>query len=279
MKFLPHNLSARNLAILGMTVTTLLLVLVGGLQWRSGNDFRTSGEWTVHTRTVLLDLESLLTCTLDAETSQRGYLLTHKESYLDPYQHSLTSINDQVQTLRLLTSYNPKEKSDLDRLEILIKTKSDEMAQAVAMEKAENHAGALQIIDSGYSKSTMDKIRSTVRTMQDSETNLLHLRDEDYQRNSQINSELSVLMTLLGLGFTIAIISFFLLRRFEQMHELITICAWSRLIELEGEWLTVEEYLMRRFHARITHGISHAESVKVLKLLEFEKLREAAEAA
>ena len=279
MKFLPHNLSARNLVILGMTVTTLLLVLVGGLQWRSGNDFRTSGEWTVHTRTVLLDLESLLTCMLDAETSQRGYLLTHKEGYLDPYQHSLSSIHDQIQTLQLLTSYNPKEKIDLDRLEVLIKTKFDEMAQTIALEKADNHASALQILDSGYSKSTMDEIRSTVRKMQESETSLLHLRDEDYQRNSQINSELSVLVTLLGLGFTIAIIFFFLLRRFEQMHELITICAWSKLIEFEGEWLTVEEYLMRRFHARITHGISNAESVKVLKLLEFEKLREAAEAA
>jgi hypothetical protein len=174
---------------------------------------------------------------------------------------------------------NPKEKANLDRLEVLINVKFDEMAQAVALEQADNHAGALQLVDSGSGKSSMDEIRSTVRTMQDSETKLLQLRDEDYQRNSQINSELSVLLTILGLGFTIAIVSFFLLRRFEQMHEMITICAWSKLIEFEGEWLTVEEYLTRRLHTRITHGISHAESVKMLKLLEFEKLRKAAAAA
>ena len=279
MKFLPHNLSARHLVILGMTVTTLLLLLVGGLQWKSGNDFRTSREWTVHTRTVLLDLESLLTCMLNAETGQRGYLLTHKDNYLEPYHQSLASIYDQIQTLRQLTSDNPNEKIDLDRLEVLIKAKFGEMAQAISLEQADNHTGALQIVDRGYGKSTMDEIRSTVRTMQESETKLLQLRDEAYQRNSQINSELSVLLTVLGLGFTIAIVSFFLLRRFEQMHEMITICAWSKLIEFEGEWLTVEEYLTRRLHTRITHGISHAESVKMLKLLEYEKLRKAAEAA
>ena len=60
MKFLPRHLSARHLVILGMSIPTLLLLLVGGLQWESGNDFRISRERVTHTRTVLLDLESLL---------------------------------------------------------------------------------------------------------------------------------------------------------------------------------------------------------------------------
>jgi len=68
MKFLP-----RHLVILEMSVPALLLLLVGGLQWKSGNDLRISRAWVVHTRTVLLDLESLLTCRVDAETGRRGY--------------------------------------------------------------------------------------------------------------------------------------------------------------------------------------------------------------
>lgn len=109
MKFLSRNLSVRHLLILGMMVPVLLLLLVGGLQWKSGNDFRSSREWVSPTRIVLLDLESLLSCLSDAETGQRGYLLVHQDSYLEPYNHSLAISHDQIQTLRQLI-WDPEQK-------------------------------------------------------------------------------------------------------------------------------------------------------------------------
>jgi hypothetical protein len=47
-----------------------------------------------------------------------------------------------------------------------------------------------------------------------------------------------------------------LLRRESQAQAWARICAWSRTIEYEGEWLTFEQYLQRRFDYRITHGMS-----------------------
>ena len=276
MKFLPRHLSARHLVILGMSIPTLLLLLVGGLQWKSGNDFRNSREWVSHTRIVLLDLESLLTCMVDAETGQRGYLLTHNESYLGPYNHALAFSHDQIQTLRQLTSDNSEQQKNLDRLEPLMKAKFDELAQTITLEQRGDHAGALQVVTSNSGKNTLDEIRSTIRVMQDGETSLFQQREDAYQRNSQINSELSALLLALGLGCIVALIFFSLLRRLERMQEMITICAWSKLIEFEGEWLSVEQYLSRRLHASVTHGISHGEAYKMLKLLEYEKLKKAA---
>ena len=275
MKFLPRHLSARHLVILGMSVPTLLLLLLGGLQWKSGNDFRISREWVTHTRTVLLDLESLLACMIDAETGQRGFLLVHQDSYLEPYNHSLAFSHDQIQTLRQLI-WDPAQQKNLDRLEPLMKAKFDELAQSITLEQRGDHVGALQMVASNSGKNTMDEIRSTVRVMQDAETSLFQQREDAYQRNSQINLALSALLLALGLGCIVALIFFFLLRRLERMQEMITICAWSKLIEFEGEWLSIEEYLSRRLHARVTHGISHGESYKMLKLLEYEKLKKAA---
>jgi len=275
MKFLPRHLSARHLVILGMSVPTLLLLLLGGLQWKSGNDFRISREWVTHTRTVLLDLESLLACMIDAETGQRGFLLVHQDSYLEPYNHSLAFSHDQIQTLRQLI-WDPAQQKNLDRLEPLMKAKFDELAQSITLEQRGDHVGALQMVASNSGKNTMDEIRSTVRAMQDGETSLFQQREDAYQRNSRINSELSALLLALGLGCIVSLIFFSLLRRLERMQEMITICAWSKLIEFEGEWLSIEEYLSRRLHARVTHGISHGESYKMLKLLEYEKLKKVA---
>jgi CHASE3 domain sensor protein len=258
-----------------MLVPTLLLLLVGVLQWKSGNDFRMSRERVSHTRTVLLDLESLLTCVIDAEAAQRGYLLVHKDSYLDPYNNSLAFRQDQIETLQQLI-WNPDQKKNFDLLKPLMKAKFDELAQTITLEKRGDNAGALQIVTNNSGENTMDKIRTTVRAMQEGETSLHEQQEDAYERNSKINSELSALLITLGLSCIGAIFFFFLLRRFEQMQEMIKICAWSKLIEYEGEWLSVEAYLSRRLHARVTHGISRIEAEKMLKLLEHEKSLEAA---
>lgn len=275
MKFLPHNLSPRHLVILGMSVATLLLLLIGGLLWKSGNDFRISRERVTHTRTVLLDLESILTCMIDAEMAQRTYLLDHRVSYLESYNHSLVLGHDQIQSLRQLIS-NPEQLKNLDGLESMMKAKFDELAQAIMLEQRGDHAGALQIVTSGSGKDSMDEIRASVRAMQDAEAGLFQQQEEAYLRNSQINSELFALLIVLGLDSIVIMLFIFLLRRLERMQEMVTICAWSKLIEFEGEWLSIEEYLSRRLDARVTHGISHAEAEKMRKLLEYEKLKKAA---
>jgi len=270
MKFLPRHLSARHLAILGMLVATLLLLLVGGLQWKSGQDYRNSLERASRARTVTLDLESLLACMLDAETGQRGYLLTHQDSYLDPYNHSLAFSRDQLQTLRQLIT-DPGQQERLNGLEPLMKVKFDELAQAVTLEQRGNHAGALQLVADGSGKTSMDQIRSSVSDMQDVEASLYQQREDVSHHYSQMNSELSILLLALGLACVVALVFYFLLHQLEIMQEMITICAWSKLIEFEGEWISVEEYLSRRLEVRISHGISRPEAIKMLKLLEYEK--------
>jgi CHASE3 domain sensor protein len=210
----------------------------------------------------------------DAETGQRGYLLTHKESYLGPYVQAVGQSHEEIETLRQLTSDNPTQQKNLDRLEPLVNAKFDELAQTVALEKNLDHAGALKVVMSDVGKNDMDEIRAILADMHDVESGLLQKREETYQQSARMNAELSGFLIAIGIGFVVAI--FFLLRRMERMQEMIKICAWSKLIEYEGEWLTIEQYLTRRFKAQITHGMSDVEAKKMLKLLEVEKLKEAA---
>ena len=48
----------------------------------------------------------------------------------------------------------------------------------------------------------------------------------------------------------------------ERVAGLVTMCAWSRTVEYEGEWISFEEYLKRRFNLDTSHGISPAEAKK-----------------
>ena len=254
-----------------MTVPALLMLLVGGLQWQSSRNFRASRDLVTHTHTVLLSLESFLSSMKDAETGERGYLLTHKESYLAPYWKSLDYAPKQLAYLRQITVDNPEQQKNLAHLEPLMNAMLNELDHTITVEKRGSHDIAIKTVMSDTGKNIMNQIRDIVARMQTIQTNLLTRRENDLQRDSLINSELSTLLILLGLIFFVTIL--LLLRRLEQMQSMITICAWSKLIEYEGEWLSVEEYLARRLNVRITHGISRAEAEKMLKLLEQEKLK------
>jgi hypothetical protein len=54
----------------------------------------------------------------------------------------------------------------------------------------------------------------------------------------------------------------------ERVDSLVTICAWSHTVEYQGEWISFEEYLLRRFNVNTSHGISPAEKEKIFKELE-----------
>ncbi|MCE0484242.1 MAG: CHASE3 domain-containing protein [Methylacidiphilales bacterium] len=269
MKSFPRILTTRRLIILGLSVPVLLLLLVGCLQWRTARDFRASSEGVARSRDLQQSLEAFLSNLKDAESSQRGYLLTHRESYLKPYYDADATLRMQLQAIGKLVADNSDQKSYYSQLESRMDSKLNELAMTVYLEKNKNHRVAVEIVQTDYGKNTMDDIRSIISAMQAVETNRLQQREDNYQRNSRINFVLSALLIALGLGFIAA--TGLLLRRMERMQSMITICAWSKLIEYEGEWLTVEEYLSRRLSARVTHGISRAEAEKMLKLLEEEK--------
>jgi len=53
-----------------------------------------------------------------------------------------------------------------------------------------------------------------------------------------------------------------------RVESLVTICAWSRTVKYEDEWISFEQYLLRRFNINTSHGISPSEAEKIFKQLE-----------
>ncbi len=50
-----------------------------------------------------------------------------------------------------------------------------------------------------------------------------------------------------------------------RINDLVTICAWSRTVEYQGEWISFETYLLRRFNINTSHGISPSEIQKIFE--------------
>src|SRR5947208_4085938 len=91
---------------LGVGLALLALVIIGGLSYWSTWVLLATAERVDHTHQVLEALESILSLLMQAESGQRGFLLTRKDSYLKPYEDALGEITQRIKDLRELTRLN-----------------------------------------------------------------------------------------------------------------------------------------------------------------------------
>jgi CHASE3 domain sensor protein len=203
---------------------------------------------------------------VDAETGQRGFLLTSRESYLDPYKKAVELLPAEVARLRTLVSGDPTQAKYMNELEGLITDKLEELGQTVRYTRAGDTAAALGLVKSERGRIDMDRMRTLIAQLGVSSDRTLAAREAGYEQESQSHTRLAFLLVAANGAFALIVAT--LLWRLKRIEPLVTICAWSRTIEYQGEWMSFEEYLKRRFDVQATHGISPGESKKFKRAVE-----------
>lgn len=153
----------------------------------------------------------LMLSIVDAETGQRGYLLTHEATYLDPYNRAVASMDDTYRELLRLVADNQSQRLRLEGLEPSLEAKRQEMAQTIDMVAKGDIANAMALLRSDEGKALMDSIRNTLRTF---------IAEEDaklIERNAQMEGyrQMLVLAILAALGAA-AILAYALFTRAQQ---------------------------------------------------------------
>jgi signal transduction histidine kinase len=111
-------------------------------------------------------LNNLLVLAQDAETSERGFLLTGDEQYLGPFQQAKLQIKTQIELSRNLFKDHPELHDSIEQLIHRIQFKFDQVDKVLAIQQASGFTAALQYLKSGTDRDTMDAIRSSADKMQ-----------------------------------------------------------------------------------------------------------------
>lgn len=154
-----------------------------------------------HSHDVIERTHAALSSLQDAETGQRGFLLTGDSAYLSPYRDALERINADTLGLRQLLAGNGLQEQRLDTLDRLVSAKLDELERTVALRASSGLAAANKVVRSGTGKAIMDSIRAEIAVMQREERGLLAQRQEQSDRSARI------LLIALTLGTGIAVIA------------------------------------------------------------------------
>ncbi|MFN3353534.1 MAG: sensor histidine kinase [Brevundimonas sp.] len=165
-----------------------------------------------HTQEVRLTAQRVLTLAVDAETGQRGYLLTGRGPYLAVYNEALRELPEEMDRLERLVADNPEQTEKARRIRYIVDERMLTLRRGVELAATGRIGEAVSLIRTGRGKILMDAMRAEVDAIGDHERRLLLAR--------QAASERSALATLVinGLAGVLIIIlagvSIWLVRRY-----------------------------------------------------------------
>jgi methyl-accepting chemotaxis protein len=197
--------------VAGFGLAALTLVVIAIFSYRNANRLIENDAWVAHTHQVRTELADLLSQLKDAETGQRGYLITGADNYLEPYQSAITAIKGVQDDVRRLTSDNPNQQRRLTALAPLIDAKLAELKQTIDLRRNEGLDAATKVVLSNVGKTTMDQIRAIVSDADQEERDLLKLRSEEARASSDMTTTIIVWGGLAG-TLAVAAIGWFMSR-------------------------------------------------------------------
>jgi PAS domain S-box-containing protein len=188
-----------------------ILIGISAITYRHTIALSESTESVVHSQKVHFELERLMSYLKDAETGQRGYILTHNPVYLKPYNGTREKVESSFALLRTLTSDNPKQQNNLDSLHKAIDLRYSffEKSLTLSTQKPINKIEFDNTLLNG--KDVMDNIRDRVDKMIDLE--MIYLKE----RQAKYDDEISItpIFTMLLFLFTtlIFVIAYMMINR------------------------------------------------------------------
>ena len=182
-----HSLA---LGVAGIILCAISMISVSFIRQQRQAEAQTS-----HTYEVIDRLSQTFEHVLDAETGQRGYLITGREEYLEPYHAALMQIELDLNTLKESTSENYFQQLFCGKLMPVVEDKLLEMKNTIELRRNYGFDAAATVVISGRDKKRMDRIRKVISEMEKEEYRLL----AEHRALLNARGQLVMLVVLLGL--------------------------------------------------------------------------------
>jgi len=126
---------------------------------------------TRESSTVQATIAGVLKDLTDMETSQRGYLLTGEQSYLQPYTTAKDRIGSDFVNLRLQLAVRPEDQRSLElQVESLAKSKQVEMERTIDLRQRGYRHRSFMLVDTNEGKGYMDEARGIASSLSSAES-------------------------------------------------------------------------------------------------------------
>ena len=194
----------------GFALGLAILVVLGVLSYRDTTGLIASVESVKRTYQILAKLESVISEMTDAETGERGFIITGQDTYLEPYNTAVAEVGVTLKDLHQLI-VAPSQQKRLDALEPLVRARLDIAKAEIDARRTNGFKTAENLVLSGQGKKGMDEVRQAVAAMGDEENRLLNERDAVSKAHAGLT--ISVILYGIPLAFILlAVVALLLIR-------------------------------------------------------------------
>lgn len=163
-------------------ISAALLIVIVGFAYLLDAKLREQNDWVRHTVELQSALNDYEAAIFAAESGQRGFILSHDDSYLDAYRDALSDLPKIRDRLAKLLADNPAQLNDLEVLSADAKERLGYLAQTIEARKSGNEEGVQKAFERKRGQKVMVKIRATLRRMAETERSLLIARQTRAER-------------------------------------------------------------------------------------------------
>lgn len=194
-----------------LVVTLFVVILLDGMkQW---DDSAARVQRTQH---IMGQLQDLNVRVVDAETAQRGFLITGDSAYLEPFLGAATALRDRLATLRDLLA-GEDQLAAVDELDVLIWQRLDTLDEVLAIGAADGIGAGRAALTAGPGRALMDGIRQTIGRIEAEEQRQLALLRASQDYHDRVVTVVLIVGGLLVLAT--AVLTNLLFRRYALTHE------------------------------------------------------------
>lgn len=179
------------------TGIVLVIVVLFYADWHAYQAATTQSD---EARQFIRETDSLLTSVTDAETGERGYLLTGDRKYLRPYEKALAQIPKELNDLSATAVHVPREAQQIENLRSLVADKLAELKSTIEVRDQQGDEAAMATMRNGEGRLTMDEVRSAADVMVGREEAWLYETNKNLQTSAN-HSRIIVLVGCIGLVF------------------------------------------------------------------------------
>jgi len=171
------------LKIFGAIALTLPGIFIGVLMMlQSTQEIGRQQESILASYRVITKANEFMSSMQDAETGQRGYIITGDPDYLEPYTAAKTNASRLIDELYVLDKSKSQRKR-IAEMEANMQSKFSELGETIRLRRDEGFESALKVVKSNQGKRIMDALRRIMADFQEEEIDLLNKRQESYQQD------------------------------------------------------------------------------------------------
>ncbi len=200
----------------GFALALLILVSIGAASYASTLRAVETAGWVAHTHVVLEKFHALLAALTDAETSQRGFVISGDERYLDPYNAARGRIGALIEEVTTLTQDNPVQQRRLNALTSPLQARLALLDDVIKVRRSpEGFEGSRQLVGTERARMLMEQVRKQIQELTDEEHALLEKRSQEATKSAE-STEMTIVAGTIAAVVLLSIVGFMITRNISR---------------------------------------------------------------